>query len=92
MKLLSLKTVFLVSVCSFALGCTSTENATNSLVDNNLATQSKAEELGLKCQMTKSTGTHMKRKNCTTLAQREREEAEGQKFIRSVKSGMAESN
>ncbi|MBB1270135.1 hypothetical protein [Shewanella sp. SR44-3] len=92
MKLLSLNTVFLVSVCGLFFGCSSTENTTASVSEGNVSTQSKAEELGLKCQMTKSTGTHMKRKNCTTLAQREREEAEGQKFIRSVKSGMAESN
>jgi hypothetical protein len=34
----------------------------------------------------------MKRKNCTTLAQRKRDEAEGEHFIHSVKSGMAENN
>jgi hypothetical protein len=92
MKLLSLRTILLASVFSFTLGCSSTDNSAISASENNIATQSKAEELGLKCQNTKSTGTHMKRKNCTTLAQRKRDEAEGEHFIHSVKSGMAENN
>jgi hypothetical protein len=82
MKLLSLRAILLASLFSFTLGCSSTDNSAISASENNIATQSKAEELGLKCQNTKSTGTHVKKRSCTTLAQRKRDKADGERFIR----------